>query len=616
VSCGPVFKSSDEMDRGKTLKRYFCAFLLFVFPNLALAAVNCPGGATPNQYGFCGVYSASQIACQSKSANGCSQPSGSANIGFYTVSPAAGTAGTEFPGIAYSNFSGAPAYDTVNGNGAVGQKQVLEFVNNGIQAYDKTKGTPIFVKNGSKTPTPQSPSRPWASYSGSPLTANCGSLSIDVNATYDREDAVFILSGISNSGSKNVPAICIAASTQDNLLGTNGRSYWNGYGFTLENMIVSDSGVNAYFDYPRFGTFGNNFYLGMDYIDNTVGSADYQHILGYVVCMLDKSDIIAGRPASSAQCAVYLPTRTSGFDSIIHSLLPADMDSTTVAPNTQGEYFLGQVNPVAAGTNWTQGSNCYKSYSCASSAELLLWNWSQISSGQPGSVISSTFMPGCYNPWKPSDTFCVFQPSPATSAQVLDGLSDRVSGRFAYRYDNSILSQEILAGTNTVWNGNGTQAAPQQTVQYSVLMANPGAFPALAASGTFPAADATWAGWTASVAINSQDTLGLTFTEDDSGTATALPPSIYSAQIVYDSATSTWNPQSSALVLEGTGVSIGSPTYVPDWGNYVSVALDPANNLEFWGVNEYLNGNQTRSALTWATEIFNFSSSSKKANVK
>jgi hypothetical protein len=594
------------------LTRFFCALLFFASPSFALAAAACPGGATPNQYGFCGLYSASQIACQSSSTNGCSQPSGSANIGFYTIKPATGTAGSEFSGIAYSNFSGSPAYDTPNANGAVGQKQVLEFVNSGVQAYDKATGNPIFVKNGSKTPAPQSPSRPWASYAGSPLTANCGSLSVDVNATYDQPDAVFILSGISSASSKNVPAICIAASTQDNLLGTSGRSYWNSFGFSLGNMMVSDGGVDAYFDYPRIGTFGNTFYLAIDYIDNTPTSADYQHILGYVVCSLDKTDIVAGKPASDAQCAVYLPTRTSGFDSIIHSLIPADMDSTTIAPNTEGEYFLGQVNPITSGTNWTQGSNCYKSYTCASSAELMLWTWSEISTGAPGMAVSSTFMPGCYNPWKPSDTFCVLQPSPATSTQVVDGLSDRVSGRFAYRYDTSTLHAEILAGTNTIWNGYGTQSVPQQTVQYSVLLASPGTMPSLATSGTFPASDSTWSGWTASVAINSQDTLGLTFSEDDSGTANPMPPSIYSAQIVYDSGTSTWNTQTPALVLEGTGVSIGSPTYVPDWGNYVSVALDPANDLEFWGVNEYLNGNEMPKALTWATEIFNFTTNSKK----
>lgn len=592
--------------RKATLKRYLSGILLFLLSHFAVAAVACPGGGTPNQYGFCGLYSVPQIACQSKSANGCSQPSGTANVGFYTVGAGSGAAGSEFAGIAYSNFSGSPAYDTPNANGAVGKTQVLEVVNSGVQAYNKITGNPIFVKKGTKTPGPQTPSRPWASYAGSPLTAPCGNLSVDVNATYDQPDAVFILSAISNSSSKKTPAICIAASTQDNLEGTKGNSYWNAYGFNLSGIVVTDNGTAGYFDYPRFGTFGNNFYLAIDYIGDTVGSPDYQHILGYVVCSLDKTDIVAGTPAANAQCAVYLPTRTSGFDSIIHSLIPADMDSTTVPSNTQGEFFIGQVNPTAAGTTWTQGSNCYQSYSCASSAELLLWTWNQISTGGQPTVVSQTFMPGCYNPWKPSDTFCVLQPSPATSNQVLDGLSDRVSGRFAYRNDTSIQNAEILAATNTIWNGNGSQSVPQQTVQYSILLAAPGSVPALASSGTFSAPDATWSAWTASAAMNSQDSLGLTFTEDDFGVPNPMPPSIYSAQIAYDSSTSTWNPQLPSLVLAGTGVSTGTSTYVPDWGNYVSVALDPANDLTFWGVNEYLQGNETPSALTWATEVFNF----------
>jgi hypothetical protein len=588
------------------LKRYFSVLFLSLLPHLAFAAATCPGGGSPNQYGFCGLYSVPQIACQSTTAKGCSQPQGSANIGFYTVGAGSGTAGPEFPGIGYSEFSGSPAYETPNANGAVGQKQVLEFVNSGIQAYSKTTGNPIFVKKGTTTPTPQSPSRPWAAYSGAPLTAPCGSLSIDVGATYDRPDAVFILSAISNSASKNTPSICIAASTQDNLEGTKGNSYWNAYGFSLSSIVITDGATNAYFDYPRFGNFGSNFYLAVDYIDNTKGSPDYQHILGYVVCLLDKTAIVAGKPAENAQCAVYVPVRTSGFDSLVHSILPADVDSTTIPSNTQGEFFIGQANPTATGTNWTQGSPCYKSYTCAGSAELLLWTWAQISTGAQPAAVSATFMPGCYNPWKPSDTFCVFQPSPATSAQVLDGLSDRVSGRFAYTYSASGLNTEILAATNTIWNGNGTQANPQQTVQFSVFTATPGSFPVLASSGDFAAPDPTWSAWTASAAINSLNNVGLAFTEDDSGVANPMPPSIYSAQLTYNSSTSTWTAQSPSLVLAGTGVSTGTSTYISDWGNYVSVALDPADDLTFWGVNEYLPENQTPTALTWQSEIFNF----------
>jgi hypothetical protein len=143
-------------------------------------------------------------------------------------------------------------------------------------------------------------------------------------------------------------------------------------------------------------------------------------------------------------------------------------------------------------------------------------------------------------------------------------------------------------------------------VQFSIFSASPGSFPVLTSSGDFAAPDATWSAWTATAAINSLDNIGLNFSEDDSGVANPMPPTIYSAQLIYDSSTSTWNPQSPNLVFTGTGVSTGTTTYVPDWGNYVSVGLDPADNLTFWGVNEYLNGNQTPSARTWQSEIFNF----------
>jgi hypothetical protein len=91
-----------------------------------------------------------------------------------------------------------------------------------------------------------------------------------------------------------------------------------------------------------------------------------------------------------------------------------------------------------------------------------------------------------------------------------------------------------------------------------------------------------------------------------------MPPSIYSAQITYESSTSSWAPQTPSLVLQGTGVSTGTSTYVPDWGNFVSIALDPANNVEFWGFNEYFTANEKPGALTWATEIFNFAAPPKK----
>jgi hypothetical protein len=41
-----------------------------------------------------------------------------------------------------------------------------------------------------------------------------------------------------------------------------------------------------------------------------------------------------------------------------------------------------------------------------------------------------------------------------------------------------------------------------------------------------------------------------------------------------------------------------------DWEESVSMSIDPADNLTFWGVGQYLpNGNQT-SCCNWYTQIF------------
>ena len=594
----------------------FRLVICFVVPS-ASAAISCPSANnTPNTYGFCGAYTAAMIACQTKAkTTGCSKlPKGwTENIGFYSTAPAAGTVGSQFPGIAYSQLEPAgEAYDTPNANGAVGTTYVIEYVNNGIQAFSKSKGTPIFVTNGSTTPIPQLPNGPFANFSGAPLTKSCGDLSIDVNVTYDHQANMFMLSGITNASSANTPAICIAVS--GNNLDNAGQSWWLAYGFDLTNLVVNDGGVASTFDYPRIGTFGNNYYIVMDYIDENSTSLDYHNILGYIVCALDRADIIQGLPAQPAECYSYLPSRTTDRDALVHSLLPSDMESTTVAAGTSGPYFFAQISPWASGTEWYQGSPCYESYSCAPNMLIVSWNWAGITTGgAPTSTTTwnSTAMPGCYDPWSPSNTVCVAQPSPAASTDQLDAVSDRLSGRVPYLAASwtptpgGSAQTELMAITTTGWDQDSSIRTPNQTV-YAFVAGTGGTFidgPSLSFSSPANA-------WTASIAINSSLNLGATFTVDNPGGSWGSPdpPSIYSDVEVFNSSTGNWNPNANALVTQGIGVSIEDSAgfYVQDWGNYVSVGVDPSDNTTFWGFNEYLTENQTPDALTWATTIFKF----------
>jgi hypothetical protein len=597
---------------------FLCQVLLCLFSTLASAAISCPNANNaPNTYGFCGEYAAPMIACQTKAGTtGCSKlPIGwTENIGFYTKPPAAGTVGSQFPGISYAQLvpAGQP-YNTPNANGAVGLTDIMEYVNNGVQAFNKNKGTAVFIVKGATTPSPQLPNGPFASFSKAPLTQSCGNLSIDVNITYDHQANMFMLSGITNSASPNTPAICIAVSSD---LENGGQSWWFSYGFNLTTLQVSDGGIVSTFDYPRIGTFGSHYYIAMDYIDENQTSPDYHNILGYVVCSLDRADIIQGLPAKAAQCYSYVPSRTTDRDALVHSLLPADMESTSVAAGTAGPYFFAQVNPWEAGTQWWAGNPCYQSYSCATSMLIASWNWAAISSGgAPTSTTTwdATAMPGCYDPWSPDNTVCVTQPSPAGATDQLDANSDRLSGRVPYLAANWSFAPvgpqaELMAVTTTGWDQGSSIRSPNQMV-YGFVAGTGGYFvnvPSISYSSSPSGANA----WNASVAINSAMNLGAIFTIDNPGGSlgTPNPPSIYSDVEVFNPSAGSWSGNPNVLVTQGEGVSIedSQGIYVQDWGNYVSVGVDPSDNTTFWGVNEYLTANQTPEALTWATTIFKF----------
>jgi len=63
-------------------------------------------------------------------------------------------------------------------------------------------------------------------------------------------------------------------------------------------------------------------------------------------------------------------------------------------------------------------------------------------------------------------------------------------------------------------------------------------------------------------------------------------------------------------ILANTGAT-GQDETDDYWGEYVSVSADPNDDLTFWAVDEYINGNQTTNCssqigtgCTWATRIF------------
>lgn len=536
-------------------------------------------------------------------------PGGSSWVGFDTSLPASGSWTHQFEGLDAASILKAPANPRPqpDPNGAVGPTnssgvgQYLEFAANYVQAFDRATGNGIFSKTQNSGAVPQQ-----LSILFSPGGKNyCGNGSVDGIATYDWIDGVFVLANLFNPGAVGNFYYCIGVSAASgsvpasNLEGNNFQSNWNVYAYALNPAIPTNPNTGkVYFpDYARFGTWSDGFYVTWDLEDPSNGYA----IVGFEVCKLDKADIVAGLSSLPPTCYTYIPNYAVGQNgtdaSLIHTLLPADFEGNNAIPsNTAGEYFLAQVNPHNAGTN----NQCTK-LPC-NSAQLAFWTWSGITSGAGPTYITlkNAYVPGCYDLSRPYDTLCIPEPY----GGVIDSVGDRLMSRLAYRYlTTSTETGEYLAVAQTVQQNWTFQ---RTGVRYYQIKA--GASPSVALLGGIQDIPNNYFYSVPSVAMDANGDLGITFTITGStalGSVKNYDPSPF-----FITVTSSGVKGPKIRILSNSGAS-GQDETNDFWGEYVSVSSDPDDDLTFWAVNQYMNGNQTGnctatvgSGCTWATRIY------------
>src|SRR6266851_8400094 len=174
-------------------------------------------------------------------------------------------------------------------------------------------------------------------------------------------------------------AICIAVSTSNDALGT-----YHVYEF-------DESNPNNFPDYPKLGIWPNAYYSSANIFANASSFA------GAEVCAYDSAAMRAGNPATR----ICFQTSTS-----FGSLLPSDLDGTTVATAGEPNFFMN------FGTN-----------------SLNLWKFSVDFSGSsnftgPTNIPVNAFTEAC------GGGSCIPQES---TSQKLDSLADRLMYRLAYR---------------------------------------------------------------------------------------------------------------------------------------------------------------------------------------
>jgi hypothetical protein len=569
---------------------------------------NCP------MFGTCPApAAATQLWCIGNNATStCS--GGNAGITFNTTTPAATARSNPFEGVDAASIFATTATGKNPGqeadpNGAVGPTdsngvgQYLEFAGNFVQAFDKASGSGIFCCGlDGVSAAPQSLSA-LLSTSG-----DCVGPSFDGIASYDRIDGAFVLANIFNVVDKTTMTstynLCImvsSASASQPASNLEGAA-WNAYAYSLTPTIPINTDPNApantpYFpDYLRFGTWSDGFYVAWD-LEDSYNPLNF-NIVGFEVCKLDKTDIIAGLSSTPPQCYSYIPNyavNTEANRSLIHTLLPADFEGANAPPSTTaGEYFLALVNPRNPGTNDT----CSSITAPCLSNQLAFWTWSGLTNGAGPTYITMpthAFTPGCYNPHDPYDTYCV----PETYGGVIDGLGDRLAYRLAYRYITGTTNAEYLAVAHTV-----QENANQQTgLRYYKILAGTSPQPVLI--GDLQAAPNFLS--MPSVAMDKNGDLGITYTQ----TGINYDPSPFFVTV-----DSSGNQGSPVAILGNASGTTGQDETDTNWGEYVSVTTDPSDDLTFWAVDEYMNGDQLPPpsscnikqfngvGCTWASTIF------------
>ncbi len=262
-------------------------------------------------------------------------------------------------------------------NAAVGDTQVVEWVNVAYEIFNKTTGAieagPIF---GNQI---------WHDLGGPCANDNDG----DIIAQWDRAHHRWLLSQNVFEGPPYYA--CVAVSTSPDATGT----YYE-YQFPLGNNFP---------DYPKWGIWPNGYYE----TNNAFGAQN-----GAYVCALNSAKLLVGDRSAEQICFQL-------SDNDI-SLLPGDLDSSVPPPANQDEFFIGSYD-VDNTNNHLYLYSMHPVYSNPTQSTFT------------GNNLANPITVPTYTPFCPLGESCVTQEGTTTK---VDALGDRLMYRFAYWDDGPL----------------------------------------------------------------------------------------------------------------------------------------------------------------------------------
>ncbi len=313
------------------------------------------------------------------------------------------TIGLSFEGVGNTSVLNCPSVAGItvappDTNAAVGDTQVVEWVNLCYAVFDKATGALIAG--------PFSGNSFWAGFGGVCQSTNDG----DPIIQWDKSNHRWMASQLVYQGAS---ATCIAVSTSADATGT-----YNRYQFPQAGLIP---------DYPKWGLTPAVYYQ----TQNTFSP----NFIGVNVCGYDAAALLKGSSKAKQVCILDNSNGTL-FDD---SMLPADLDSDPKKAKTAPEVLLGSID------NHNPESNVYEYVFTVNFKKPSKSTLAGVNGTLPIAVPS--FFLGCGG-----FGACVEQPS---TGDLLDSLGDRLMYRLA-RFDDGT-NQHFLV-THSVNNSTALAA--------------------------------------------------------------------------------------------------------------------------------------------------------------
>jgi hypothetical protein len=380
----------------------------------------------------------------------------------------------------------------------------------------------------------------WSS--GLPGTLCANNNDGDIIAKFDRDAHRWVLT---QNVFTSPYAVCIAVSTSPDATG----SY-----YTYQFPVLA----NGFPDYPKWGIWSSHG-ASDGYYENWnnfgPGGGGFQ---GPVMCGYDRTKLLAGD----------------------------NRDSPTPPPITEDEFFIGSVGDIDNAhlslysmhiTNWATGQATMTGIGNSQPITVASYNGS--CSGQFGGA-------------------CV--PQKGISDRV-DSLGDRLMYRFAYWED--VVSPNFnpnppIPATVQHWfvNGDVESSSGQIGVRWYEFIANQKTVPVTSLQvfqqGTYAGVpgDSNYR-WMGSLTRDNQADILVGYSESSSN----MYPSIAVAGRKFTDTLGTLSPE--VFSVNGTG---SQPTTGNRWGDYSTMAIDPADNCTFFYTTEYYMVTQQ---FDWSTDI-------------